>query len=69
MQICALFMGTVNLAADLRSGIHLLGYVVGASVGVTMAVLWFRQWKGIEAISEEKWNRAWFIQPSAKKQL
>jgi uncharacterized membrane protein required for colicin V production len=62
-QILALFISLLNLISDLRSGFHphLLGYLVGAPIGVGMAVLWYREWRAIEAVSEEAWNRAWFI--------
>jgi hypothetical protein len=44
----------------------MIGYLTGGVMGIVVAVLWFRQWKGIEAVSDEQWNRAWFIQPSSK---
>jgi hypothetical protein len=67
-QIFGLCVGLVKLISELHSGIHfyLIGFFVGVPIGLGMAVLWFQQWKGIEAVSEEEWNRAWFIQPPRK---
>jgi len=63
-QVFSLSVGFIDLLSELRSGIHLylIGFMVGGIVGVSMAILWFRQWKGIESASEEQWNQAWFIQ-------
>jgi hypothetical protein len=68
LQVFALGAGFAQLSSDLASGehVHWAGYLVGAPIGYGMAVLWFRQWKGIEAVSDEQWNRAWFIQPPSK---
>jgi hypothetical protein len=68
MQVFGLCVGLLQLMSELRSGVHfyLIGYLIGGPIGVGMTVLWFRQWKAIEAVSDEQWNRAWFIQPSGK---
>ena len=68
-QLFALCVGLLKLVSDARSGIHfyLIGLLVGGAIGLGMAVLWFREWKAIEAVSDEEWNRAWFIRPSSKR--
>jgi hypothetical protein len=67
-QIVGLCVGSLEMISAIRSGLHiyLLGYLVGLTVGSGMAVLWFRQWKGLEAVPEEQWNRAWYIGPRDK---
>jgi hypothetical protein len=67
-QVVGLFVGLLHLISAMRSGLHIyiLGYLVGLIVGSGLAVLWFRQWKGLEAITEEQWNRAWYIGPQDK---
>jgi hypothetical protein len=68
MQVFALSTGLLRLMFELRSGVHfyVVGYLIGGPIGVGLAVLWFRRWKAIEAVSAEQWNRAWFIQPSGR---
>jgi len=68
LQVFCLCAGSLRLLSELRSGLHfyMIGYLTGGVMGIVVAVLWFRQWKGIEAVSDEQWNRAWFIQPSSK---
>ena len=67
VQVFSLCLGSLQLMSELRSGVHFswIGYL-GAPLGVAMTVLWFREWKAIEAVPDEQWNRAWFIQPSSK---
>jgi hypothetical protein len=64
-QVVSLCVGLLKMVSAMRSGLHiyLLAYLVGLIVGSGLAILWFRQWKGLEAISEEQWNRAWYISP------
>jgi hypothetical protein len=64
-QVVSLCVGLLKMVSAMRSGLHiyLLAYLVGLIVGSGLAILWFRQWKGLEAISEEQWNRALYISP------
>lgn len=68
VQVFALCVGSLNLITQVRSGIYLylIPSIVGGLVGIAIAFLWFREWKAIETVSEEQWNRAWFIQPFNK---
>jgi hypothetical protein len=68
LQAFGLCFGLLKLVSAVRTGVHLyyVGYLVGGIIGCGTAVLWYRQWKAIEAVSEEKWNQVWFIVPSRK---
>lgn len=70
VYVLGLCAGSWRLISDLASGVHVywhwLGYLVGGAVGYYMAVLCFRQWKTIEATSDEEWKQTWFAQPSNK---
>jgi hypothetical protein len=70
VYVLGLFAGSFRLIFDLVSGGHIywhgLGYLVGGALGCYMAVTCFRQWKTIEATSDEEWKRAWFIEPPSE---
>ncbi len=70
VYVLGLCAGAWRLISDLVSRVHLywhvLSYLVGGAIGCYMAVTCFRQWKTIEATSDEEWHRAWFIQPTDK---
>lgn len=67
-QIIGLCLGSAKAMMVASSGEYkyLLAAMVGLVIGIGLAVLWFRQWKGVEATSEEDWNRIWHIPETQK---
>ncbi len=65
IQILSICAGLVEMISDPNSQLRkfIPGSLIGVAVGIALAVLWYRQWKRVKGISEEQWNRAWFIDP------
>jgi len=65
VQVLSICAGLIEMISDPRSSLRefLPASLIGICVGIALTILWYRQMKRVQAVPEEQWDRAWFINP------
>lgn len=65
VQVLSICTVVIEMISDPSSPLRdfIPASLVGICVGIALTTLWYRQMKRVQAIPEEQWNRAWFVNP------